>query len=802
MIAPERPALRNAACTACALHKTARTVCVGYDGSATPDILFVGQNPGRNEDVQGVPFVGESGQRLRSMLRTFPDNISWALTNAAKCYTPGNREPTGDEVEACRPYLLAELRELRPLVVVALGVVAFKALTGGGSITQNRGRPAPLRAPLRKALGESAPQVLAAWHPMYVIREPARVRELEEDLAGAVRFVRSVRGEEQGETVAWHENPIYPSAPVWAFDIETTGLNYSSPDFRIHCIGIDDGSEGGVSVIRDPKMIPHVIADLERRNAEGLVNVGHHSIGFDAPALNLEYPIACDDTQLLDYLCDESASSHTLQAAALRWLYVPPWKDDVTWKWESFDPQGPDWEKAAQYNARDVRYTHRLYTTLRQRLDDRQYLLYEKLLKPAARMFERIHRTGIYLNRENLAKATRDVEGRLVIAQRVIDDRARDLGVEPFNARSYAKVGALLYDGLKLPVVSWTEGGARSTDAETLQALRLARTTPPEALPVLDALLDFRETDALWSRYLKTADGFIESDGRAHPSYSLTATMTGRTACYGFGIQRWPRDAALRRCIAAPPGRKLIVCDLSQIELRTMGFLSREPHLLELYRSGLGDAHAAMAERIVRLRDGLASDVPAVWTKDDRYIAKPVNFGCLYGADPPTLQAYALKVYGIRLTMTQCEVLRNEGFFGLWSELPVYYEAVLKELKTTGEVRSPLGRRRRLENIHATDQALRAAALREGINTPNQGLASDIALLGTLCADMIPDLDTVAFIHDAAIFECDDSLVEERAPLVRDAFEKMAVEALQVWFGVDFDVPLVADVKIAQEWSL
>lgn len=784
-------------CTLCPLHRYARHVCIGYDGDPKPDVLFVGQNPGSQENREGRPFVGDSGALLRGILTQWPHDVSWAVTNAVKCYSPGNREPTLTERKACTPYLERELLALRPLVVVALGNVALQTLTGGSGITSNRGRPNALRAAMRKAWGEHPPQVLCSWHPAYVAREPSRRKELVEDLDGVVRFVKTLRGEEQGDTVPWvlgTENIMLDvEAPVWAFDIEANGVNYRADDFCTTMIGVDDGKH--VVVWREHR--DRALAILQWRQNFGLVNVGHNSIGYDDPALGRT---GSDDTLLLGYLADESASGHGLQAEAIRHLHVPPWKDDVTWDWSTFDPQGPDFPAAAQYNARDVRYTHRLYTTLAQRLGPPQMNLYVQLLKPAARMFQRMHCTGIYLSRENLATARADVEVRLVEAQATLDARAIDLGIDPFNARSYAKVGALLYDGLSLPCVRETASGGRGTDAETLQALRLATTTPPEALPVLDALLVFRETDALYSRYLKTADKFIEADGRAHPSYSLTSTMTGRTACYGFGIQRWPRDAMLRRCIAAPPGKKLIICDLSQIELRSMASLSRDAAMLQMYRSGVGDAHAAMAERIVRLRDGVSDPaVPVVWTKDDRYIAKPINFGCLYGAEPPTLQAYALKVYGVRLTIAQAEVLRNVGFFGLFTGLPDYYTRIHAELKRDGFVTSPLGRRRRLENIHASDQKLRAAALREGINTPNQGFASDIALLGTLACE---NWNPVAFIHDAAIFEVDEDVAEYAAGMIRFGFEKTAVDMLEERFGVVLDVPLVADVAISDVWGM
>jgi DNA polymerase-1 len=161
------------------------------------------------------------------------------------------------------------------------------------------------------------------------------------------------------------------------------------------------------------------------------------------------------------------------------------------------------------------------------------------------------------------------------------------------------------------------------------------------------------------------------------------------------------------------------------------------------------------------------------------------------------------------LSLEQCSVLRNDAFFELWGGLPDYYRTVVDDLKKTGYVSSPLGRRRRLENIWSDDQSLRAAAARDAINTPNQGLASDVALIGTMEAErglaeegFAASATPIAFIHDAAIFECDAADASEVAHIVKYSFQDLTVIRLREDFGVDFDVPLVADIKVETAWSL
>src|SRR5215472_14471949 len=105
--------MRNANCRLCPLHETANTVCIDGDGPKNADILVVGQNPGRQEDRQGKPFVGPSGQIIRSQMAKaelgaiFGPTVRY--TNVVRCLTPDNREPTPAEIKACRPYLEAEI---------------------------------------------------------------------------------------------------------------------------------------------------------------------------------------------------------------------------------------------------------------------------------------------------------------------------------------------------------------------------------------------------------------------------------------------------------------------------------------------------------------------------------------------------------------------------------------------------------------------------------------------------------------------------------------------------------------------
>ena len=128
-------------CTKCRLAET-RTQVVWADGNLDSDVCIIGEAPGFNEDKQGVPFVGAAGQLLDKLLTEIGlDRSQAAIVNVIKCRPPGNRDPQTDEIEACRPYLSAQLNYMRPQVIITLGNFATKfILDSPVGITKARGQ--------------------------------------------------------------------------------------------------------------------------------------------------------------------------------------------------------------------------------------------------------------------------------------------------------------------------------------------------------------------------------------------------------------------------------------------------------------------------------------------------------------------------------------------------------------------------------------------------------------------------------------------------------------------------------------
>jgi DNA polymerase len=160
-------------CTRCKLHKTRNKIVFG-DGSATADLVFVGEGPGADEDAQGLPFVGRAGKLLTQMIEAMGlQRKDVYICNVVKCRPPGNRQPEKDEVEACSPFLFRQLDVLQPKVIVCLGATAAQTL-----LQTNRGI-SHFRGEWLEYRGF---KMMATYHPAYLLRNPAAKSEVWKDL--------------------------------------------------------------------------------------------------------------------------------------------------------------------------------------------------------------------------------------------------------------------------------------------------------------------------------------------------------------------------------------------------------------------------------------------------------------------------------------------------------------------------------------------------------------------------------------------------------------------------------------------
>lgn len=180
-------------CTRCKLHKQGRKQIVFGVGNPQADLMFVGEGPGADEDVQGEPFVGRAGQLLNNMIKAMGIRREDVyIANVVKCRPPGNRTPERDECETCSPFLMRQITVIKPKVVVALGAVAAKNLLAiNAPMSELRGRfydfmPAGVRSSDSSWQGA---KLAVTYHPAFLLRDPRQKGEAWKDLQMVMKYL-------------------------------------------------------------------------------------------------------------------------------------------------------------------------------------------------------------------------------------------------------------------------------------------------------------------------------------------------------------------------------------------------------------------------------------------------------------------------------------------------------------------------------------------------------------------------------------------------------------------------------------
>ena len=164
-------------CKSCLLHESRKNFVFG-DGNGHAKLMFIGEGPGRDEDEQGLPFVGAAGQLLTRMINAMQfARAEVYIANVVKCRPPNNRVPSPDEAETCVPYLLRQIEIVKPQVIVVLGATPLKYLLGLTGIVKTRGH----------WLDYKGIKVMPTFHPAYLLRNPPAKKDVWQDLQAVMR---------------------------------------------------------------------------------------------------------------------------------------------------------------------------------------------------------------------------------------------------------------------------------------------------------------------------------------------------------------------------------------------------------------------------------------------------------------------------------------------------------------------------------------------------------------------------------------------------------------------------------------
>lgn len=486
------------------------------------------------------------------------------------------------------------------------------------------------------------------------------------------------------------------------------------------------------------------------------------------------------DTMLCAHLLDENRPSG-LEWMARYFFGADEWDIPLSVK------QGKASLKALfDYAALDVRYTRALYLLQQKELakDRRLDDLFHELIMPLANMFRDVEYHGVYVDRTKLEEAKQYLEEELESTLEKLHKHAPGL-----NVNSPKQVSEMLFTGLGLSPLEYTPTGNPKTSESVLQRL-----SEHHEAPLL--ILKARAASKFLGTFVNSWMEKLDERSRLHPTFKLHGTVTGRPSCAEPNLQQVPRDRRIRSLITAPPGWTLVEADQSQVELRIAAIESGERVMRRIFREG-GDIHSTTAQEVTGMDPSKVS--ADVW-KDARKKAKAVNFGFLYGMGAKKFKEYARDNYGIPLSDTEAAAFRTR-FFQLYPGLLNWHEKQRRKAQAMGFVRTKLGRKRRLPNIHSRDRFLSGDAERQAINSPVQGLAAEITLAGALeIYETFPRdvLNIVGTIHDAILMEVKDEHLEEVIPQIKSIMENPVIlEHL----GVKLPIPLVAEVAVGP-WGI
>jgi DNA polymerase-1 len=349
-----------------------------------------------------------------------------------------------------------------------------------------------------------------------------------------------------------------------------------------------------------------------------------------------------------------------------------------------------------------------------------------------------------------------------------------------FNIASPKQVGEVLFDRLKLDAqAKKTKTGQYMTNEETISRLSGKH-------PVIDLILDYRELQKLKGTYVDALPKMInEKDGRIHTSFNQIVAATGRLSSDNPNLQNIPirtaRGREIRRAfIPRTPNHVLLSADYSQIELRVVASMSGDPAMTDAFNKGK-DIHTATAARVFGVPEERV-------TKEQRYKAKSVNFGIIYGQG-----AFGLAQ---NLNISRAEAREIiESYKREFQGITTFMDQTIADARETGYVQTLMGRRRRLPDINSANQVVRAQAERNAINAPIQGTAADMIKLamikihgllreGKFATRMILQ------VHDELIFDVPAKELDTVRPIIEEAM----INALPL------SVPVLVESGVGSNW--
>jgi DNA polymerase-1 len=541
-------------------------------------------------------------------------------------------------------------------------------------------------------------------------------------------------------------------------DLETTGLNPRTDRIRLlslACATADGGTSCSLidcSVV-DPRPLLPLLAAKELVIHHGLFDLGFLTrLGF--------VPGLVRDTLLLAQLLVAGTNQKvSLEACCARWLNHTLDKSQQKSDWSRRELT----DSQLSYAATDAAVLVPLYQALHRQIQ-------ETGLERAAEIERRCLLGVVWLAGQGVAFDANRWRA-LACAAEAEADRCR----QELDQAAPAVPGTL--HGL----TPWNWDSPRAIEQALAAAGCPLADTAEETLasvehPLARLVQRYRQAAKRASTYGRDWLEHVAPDGRLYPSWKQCGAKTGRMACGHPNLQNIPRDRAYRRCFGAPPGRILVKADYSQIELRIAAKIANEAHMIAAYRRG-EDLHALTA----RTMTGKATITPA-----ERQLAKPVNFGLIYGLGAASLRRKAKTDYGLDLSPADAARYRR-AFFTAYPAIRRWHSAIRR--RRARETRTLAGRR----VLVPADSFFGAKANYMVQGTGGDGVKCALALLWERRGE-VPGAFPVLAVHDELVVECAEDQAEAVATWLRTAM----IDGMAPFLD---PVPVEVEITVAPTWG-
>ncbi|MQG04424.1 MAG: DNA polymerase I [SAR202 cluster bacterium] len=438
-------------------------------------------------------------------------------------------------------------------------------------------------------------------------------------------------------------------------------------------------------------------------------------------------------------------------------------------------------EKAVDYSCADADVTLRLKKIFEKDLDRSELMkVMNEIEVPLIPVIVDMEKTGVSVNTNKLNSLSNDLDSRI----NILEKNAKGiLGQNEINLRSSQQLAKVLIDDLGVPKTKKTKTGY-TMDANTLEDLLDNEDLNEDARNLIKIVLEHREFSKLKSTYSDSIPTLVnKKTERLHTYFNQSGTSTGRLSSSDPNLQNIPVRTEIgnevRKAFEAKDGHVLMSADYSQIELKILAHLSEEPGLLKAFRNN-EDIHDATAKTIYQTENV---------NKEQRRIAKILNFGVIYGLSP----------HGVS---RQTDLTRAQGkefiniYFGKYPGIKKYIDDVIEFAKKNKFVETLTKRRRLISEINSPNFQIRSSSERMAINMPIQGSAADVIKIAMININKRIEEEEILSkmiiqVHDELIFE-----VPEKEVLI---MENLLTEIMPK--ALDLKVPLSIAISNGKTWG-